>query len=153
MWWGLESFCHYHHSHHFWQSNDEGSGSESLLPCQDSLKSCSCYRAPGGEKVTSALICRRCRTGGRAAEFRTVLLLHPGSYYTVWKRDHEDDTEFIPGNASVIAVMEHISFAAAKRINFRPDSTPAEPISHAWPFTSARTYTVCHLIKRASSRY
>lgn len=55
--------------------------------------------------------------------------------------------EFIPNNASVLAAMEHSSFTVAKGINFHPDSKPSRPISHTPPFTSARTYTVCHLIK------
>lgn len=89
----------------------------------------------------------------RRAEFHIVQLLHSGSHYTVWKEDHHDDTEFIPHNASVIAVMEYISFTVAERINFRLDSIPAKPISHTWLFTWARIYAVWHLIKWSSSTY
>lgn len=89
----------------------------------------------------------------RMAEFHALLLLRPGSHSTVWKRDHEDDMEFILNNASVVAVMEHISFTVAKRIHYHPDSKPAVPISHTRPFTSAQTYMVCHLIKWACSAY
>lgn len=65
------------------------------------------------------------RERARRAEFHTVQLLHSGSHHSVWKEDHQDDTEFIPHNSSVISVIEYISFTVTGRINFRLDSNPA----------------------------
>lgn len=78
-------------------------------------------------------------------QFRIVLYSERG--------DHHDDTEFIPRNASVIAVMEHISFTVSERINSGADSVVAHLISHTWLFTWASTDREWRLIKRLSTTY
>lgn len=56
--------------------------------------------------------------------------------------------EFIPNNASVAVVVQHISFALAKRINFHRDREPAGCISHTRDLSPQPEHTsLCHLMK------
>lgn len=94
------------------------------------------------------------RERARGTEFHTVQLLHPASHYTAWKEDHQDDTEFIPRNSSVISVIEHISFTVAEEINFLLDSNTANAyFTHLTFHLSPSIYTLWHLIKWPSSTY
>lgn len=92
---------------------------------------------------------------GRAwkAGFHAVQLLQFWIVLYSERGDHHDDTEFIPRNASVIVVMEHISFTVSERINSGADSAAAHFISHTWLFTWAPTYREWRLIKRLSTTY
>lgn len=87
------------------------------------------------------------------AGFHTVQLLQFWIILYSEKGDHHDDTEFIPRNASVIAVMEHISFTVSEWINSAADSVAAHLISHTWLFTWAPTDREWRLIKRLSTTY
>lgn len=64
------------------------------------------------------------REEARRTEFHTRWLLQSQSHYNEKDLDHQNDMDFIPHNSSVIHVIEHISFTAAVRINFRLNSDP-----------------------------
>ncbi len=86
----------------------------------------------------------------RKTEFHTVQLLHPGSYYSVWKEDHPDDTEFIP-LSYLWWSTSHLPWLR-ELISILIQTWPM-PIPHTWLFTWAPMYANWYLIKWSSSTY